>query len=85
MWVMQEITFRVFNTVPSPRAVPCVGYVTLFPMLMRLLPSDSEELGRTLQLLKDPQHLWSDYGIRSEGAVRVVCAGSRPGGRGQQK
>ena len=41
------------------------GYVSLFPLLTRLLPSDSSELGDVLQMLRDPAGLWSPHGIRS--------------------
>ncbi|KAE8216426.1 hypothetical protein CF327_g467 [Tilletia walkeri] len=41
------------------------GYVSLFPLLLRLLPADSPKVGAVLDLLSDPDHLWSEYGIRS--------------------
>ncbi|SNX84466.1 related to ER glucosidase I [Melanopsichium pennsylvanicum] len=41
------------------------GYVTLFPFMLELLPTDSERLGHLLDLLEDPQQLWSPFGIRS--------------------
>ncbi|CAD6885827.1 unnamed protein product [Tilletia controversa] len=41
------------------------GYVSLFPLLLRLLPADSPKVGAVLDLLSDPAHLWSEYGIRS--------------------
>ncbi|KAI0078991.1 glycoside hydrolase [Panus rudis PR-1116 ss-1] len=41
------------------------GYLSLFPFLLSLLPPDSPHLGAILDLLHDPEHLWSPYGIRS--------------------
>ncbi|KAH9853984.1 glycoside hydrolase [Lenzites betulinus] len=41
------------------------GYLSLFPFLLSLLPPDSPHLGAILDLLRDPEHLWSPYGLRS--------------------
>jgi mannosyl-oligosaccharide glucosidase len=41
------------------------GYLSLFPFLLGLLPADSPHLGAILDLLRDPKHLWSPYGLRS--------------------
>ncbi|KAA1471225.1 glycoside hydrolase [Dentipellis sp. KUC8613] len=41
------------------------GYLSLFPFMLSLLPSDSPHLGAILDLVSDPNHLWSSYGIRS--------------------
>ncbi|OBZ75646.1 putative mannosyl-oligosaccharide glucosidase [Grifola frondosa] len=41
------------------------GYLSLFPFLLSLLPADSPHLGAILDLLRDPEHLWSPYGLRS--------------------
>ncbi|KAF8968399.1 glycoside hydrolase [Flammula alnicola] len=41
------------------------GYLSLFPFLLELLPPSSPHLGHILDLLYDPAHLWSPYGIRS--------------------
>eukprot|EP01102_Stenamoeba_stenopodia_P014750 TRINITY_DN4940_c0_g1_i2.p1 TRINITY_DN4940_c0_g1~~TRINITY_DN4940_c0_g1_i2.p1 ORF type:complete len:816 (-),score=189.00 TRINITY_DN4940_c0_g1_i2:35-2482(-) len=42
-----------------------IGYVSLFPMLLGLLPSDSPKLTKILDYIYDEQHLWSPYGVRS--------------------
>lgn len=41
------------------------GYVSLFPLMLELLPAGSPHLGHVLDLLADPEHLWSPFGIRS--------------------
>ncbi|KAF8226175.1 glycoside hydrolase family 63 protein [Tricholoma matsutake] len=41
------------------------GYISLFPFLLSLLPPSSPQLGHILDLLRDPKHLWSPYGLRS--------------------
>jgi len=42
------------------------GYVSLFPLLLRLLPADSPRLGDLLELVGDPaKGIWSDFGLRS--------------------
>ncbi|KAI9843039.1 MAG: Processing alpha glucosidase I [Sclerophora amabilis] len=41
------------------------GYISIFPFLTGLLPPDSPRLGAVLDLIADPEELWSDYGIRS--------------------
>ena len=41
------------------------GYISIFPFLTGLLPPDSPRLKPILDLISDPDELWSDYGIRS--------------------
>ncbi|KJH52684.1 mannosyl oligosaccharide glucosidase [Dictyocaulus viviparus] len=41
------------------------GYNSLFPLMLKLLPPESEELGYTLTNLLNPEMLWTPYGLRS--------------------
>jgi len=41
------------------------GYISIFPFMTGLLPADSPRLGAILDLISDPEELWSDFGIRS--------------------
>eukprot|EP00850_Spirogloea_muscicola_P022011 SM000272S10278 [mRNA] locus=s272:104617:110725:- [translate_table: standard] len=50
---------------PRLRLVPQFGYNSLFPLLMRLLPSSSDRLGQQLELLRDETLLWTSFGLRS--------------------
>lgn len=42
-----------------------LGYVNLFPMFFGLVPPKSPAIKKILALLKEPEHLWSEFGIRS--------------------
>ncbi len=41
------------------------GYVSLFPFLLQIIDINSPTLGVVLNRIKDRDHLWTDYGIRS--------------------
>ncbi|KAJ2222983.1 Processing alpha glucosidase I [Coemansia sp. RSA 520] len=41
------------------------GYVSLFPMLLGLVPPESPKMGHILDMIEDPDELWSEFGIRS--------------------
>lgn len=41
------------------------GYVNLFPLLLKLLPSDSKKLGVILSSLNKTEDLWTNFGLRS--------------------
>jgi mannosyl-oligosaccharide glucosidase len=62
---VQREFVRQVNQPPQLQLVPCFGYVSLFPLLMQLLPADSQELGQQLQLLRQEQLLWTPHGLRS--------------------
>eukprot|EP00039_Didymoeca_costata_P014170 m.225893 g.225893 ORF g.225893 m.225893 type:complete len:785 (-) comp15963_c0_seq3:2189-4543(-) len=42
-----------------------IGYISLFPLMLRLLNPESDQLLHTLQLMRNETHLWTDYGLRS--------------------
>ncbi|XP_063720487.1 mannosyl-oligosaccharide glucosidase-like [Symsagittifera roscoffensis] len=61
-----QMVRRVVESVSSvPVHVPHLGYVSLFPLMMRLMPPDCAELGLTLGHIRNPNTLWTPYGIRS--------------------
>lgn len=81
----QTVYRRVVSTPPTPQLVPAFGYVSLFPLLMQLLPPDSPELGRQLELLVDPDLLWTPYGLRSLAKASSIYKKCVPGySRGQE-
>ncbi|CAO3640504.1 unnamed protein product [Cunninghamella blakesleeana] len=41
------------------------GYISLFPMILGLLPADSPKLKATLDIIENEEELWSPYGLRS--------------------
>lgn len=41
------------------------GYISLLPFLVGLVSPTHSHIGAVLDMIQDPQHLWSDYGIRS--------------------
>ena len=50
---------------PRLQFVPHFGYNSLFPLIARILPPESKELVATIRQLRQPDLLWSDYGLRS--------------------
>lgn len=56
---------RVVHEPPRPRFVSALGYVSLFPLLLRLLRPDSPRLEPLLAAMSDERRLWSPFGLRS--------------------
>ncbi|CAH1118742.1 unnamed protein product [Phaedon cochleariae] len=60
-----EMRRSVLKT-PEHRLVDSTfGYVGLFPFLLHLVRPDSPKLGRILQDLRNPELLWTPFGLRS--------------------
>ena len=64
-----------------------LGYVSLFPLMLRLLAVDAPQLAPMLALIRDPKQLWTPFGIRSLSkadlwAERENAAGDAPYWRG---
>lgn len=42
------------------------GYVSLFPFITKMIPdTDTDKIGHMVDLISDPDELWSEYGVRS--------------------
>ena len=54
LWVIDESEFVCHK-----------GYISLFPLLLQHVNTTSPHLGAILDLISAPDHLWSEYGIRS--------------------
>ncbi|CAM6105574.1 unnamed protein product [Calypogeia fissa] len=65
-------SYRVVLAPPKLGWVPQFGYNSLFPFLMHILPADSPILGKHLDMLNDPQLMWTDYGLRSLGKTSSI-------------
>ncbi|XP_035426916.1 mannosyl-oligosaccharide glucosidase [Cygnus atratus] len=56
---------RVVREAPRPRFVGALGYVSLFPLLLQLLPPDSPRLASVLAAMRSERQLWTPFGLRS--------------------
>lgn len=62
---MQVVVRLAVGSAPQPQFVPHIGYNSLFPLALELIPWDSPDVASQLTLLADPTQLWSDFGLRS--------------------
>ncbi|KAK4764390.1 hypothetical protein SAY87_013828 [Trapa incisa] len=50
---------------PELRLVPHIGYVSLFPFMGKIIPTDSWILDKQFDLISNKSTLWTDFGLRS--------------------
>ena len=61
----------MYNTNPDPKPIatqlPILGYVSIFPLILKTLPTDqpSTQLTSLLKHISNDKELWSGYGIAS--------------------
>eukprot|EP00026_Physarum_polycephalum_P001358 Phypoly_transcript_01359.p1 GENE.Phypoly_transcript_01359~~Phypoly_transcript_01359.p1 ORF type:complete len:805 (+),score=137.01 Phypoly_transcript_01359:1030-3444(+) len=65
-WNKQSKSYADLSThIPSKEYLVHDGYISIFPLLLGLIPHDSPKLGLVLDVVRDPAKLWSQYGILS--------------------
>lgn len=45
--------------------IPRIGYLSLFPLLLRVLPLGNPRLDLIMDVMESTEHLWTDHGLRS--------------------
>ncbi|WOH16634.1 hypothetical protein DCAR_0936192 [Daucus carota subsp. sativus] len=58
---------REVSKEPVLGLVPHIGYISLFPMIWRIIPSKSWVLGKQLDIISNKSILWTEFGLRSLG------------------
>ncbi|XP_023541215.1 mannosyl-oligosaccharide glucosidase GCS1 [Cucurbita pepo subsp. pepo] len=56
---------REVSGTPRLRMVPHIGYVSLFPLMGRIIPPESWILEKQLDLISNRSVFWTNYGLRS--------------------
>ncbi|XP_076871767.1 mannosyl-oligosaccharide glucosidase [Brachyhypopomus gauderio] len=56
---------RAVRKAPKLQFVNALGYVSLFPFLLHVLTPESPKLEHILRDIRDPDRLWTPYGLRS--------------------
>lgn len=56
---------RSINQTPELQHVNALGYVSLFPFLLNILTADSNKLEHIFRDMRDPNKLWTPFGLRS--------------------
>jgi len=55
----------LYNHEPSKQFLVHDGYISIYPLLLGLVPHDSPKLVHILEVIQNPNKLWSNYGILS--------------------
>lgn len=50
---------------PKINFVNHIGYVTMFPLALQLIPKEAPEVLNYLDMMRDSNHIWSPFGLRS--------------------
>ncbi|KAK1403205.1 Mannosyl-oligosaccharide glucosidase [Heracleum sosnowskyi] len=58
---------REVSKEPVLGLVPHIGYISLFPMIWRIIPPQSWVLGKQLDIISNKSILWTEFGLRSLG------------------
>ncbi|XP_062864317.1 mannosyl-oligosaccharide glucosidase [Trichomycterus rosablanca] len=56
---------RAVRKAPKLQFVNALGYVSLFPFLLQILTPESDKIEHILRDIRDPDRLWTPYGLRS--------------------
>ncbi|KAK7084788.1 hypothetical protein SK128_017513 [Halocaridina rubra] len=56
---------RVVHDTPKLKFVDSFGYVSFFPLFLQIIDPYSAKLGKVLEDLRQPDLLWTSYGLRS--------------------
>lgn len=56
---------RSVHQTPKMQHVNALGYVSLFPFLLNVLTPDSDKLEHLFRDMRDPNKLWTPFGLRS--------------------
>ena len=62
---VKKVRIVTSKTGPTLKHVNAFGYVSLFPFLLHILDPRSPKLEKVLKDLRDPELLWTSYGLRS--------------------
>ena len=63
---------RINGSAPKFGFVNHIGYVTMFPLALQRIPKEAPEMHRYLDLMRDTNHIWSPFGLRSLSASSTL-------------